>query len=210
MEIWGEKKLNDSFLAIKRWLNFGISKLWKSRKKYWRRKWQLTPVFLPGDCHGQRSLAATVHGVTRVGHSWATKPPWKKYSEWEFVKCSPVIPTVRPEEEGVLQGRGLHRTPMTSVSRGLSPGGAGSGSWPWGLPPLQPRGPCWDQPQKGRLSELPFVSEALGASPDARVSVCVWGCVHSGRNVCLCVYVLVHAILGFPGGSVVKSLLATQ
>ena len=24
--------------------------------KYWRRKWQLTPVFLPGEFHGQRSL----------------------------------------------------------------------------------------------------------------------------------------------------------
>ena len=23
----------------------------------WRRKWQLTPVFLPGESHGQRSLA---------------------------------------------------------------------------------------------------------------------------------------------------------
>ena len=23
----------------------------------WRRKWQSTPVFLPGDFHGQRSLA---------------------------------------------------------------------------------------------------------------------------------------------------------
>jgi len=24
--------------------------------KYWRRKWQPTPVFLPGESHGQRSL----------------------------------------------------------------------------------------------------------------------------------------------------------
>ena len=29
----------------------------------WRRKWQPTPVFLPGQLHGQRSLAATVLGV---------------------------------------------------------------------------------------------------------------------------------------------------
>ena len=27
------------------------------RKIPWRRKWQLTPVFLPGKSHGQRSLA---------------------------------------------------------------------------------------------------------------------------------------------------------
>ena len=26
-------------------------------KTPWRRKWQLTPVFLPGESHGQRSLA---------------------------------------------------------------------------------------------------------------------------------------------------------
>ena len=36
-----------------------------SRKIPWRSKWQPTPVFLPGKCHGQRSLA---------GHSpWARK-----------------------------------------------------------------------------------------------------------------------------------------
>ena len=30
----------------------------------WRRKWQLTPVFLPGESHGQRSLA----GYSPWGH----------------------------------------------------------------------------------------------------------------------------------------------
>ena len=30
-----------------------------------RRAWQPTPVFLPGECCGQRSLWATVHGVTK-------------------------------------------------------------------------------------------------------------------------------------------------
>ena len=30
----------------------------------WRRAWQPTPVFLPGESHGQRSLVGTVHGVT--------------------------------------------------------------------------------------------------------------------------------------------------
>ena len=35
------------------------------RKIPWRRKWQLTPVFLPGKFHGLRSLAATVHGLTK-------------------------------------------------------------------------------------------------------------------------------------------------
>ena len=31
----------------------------------WRRPWQPTPVFLPGESHGQRSLAGTVHGVAK-------------------------------------------------------------------------------------------------------------------------------------------------
>ena len=32
-------------------------------KVLWRRKWQPTPVFLPGKSHGQRSLVSYIHGV---------------------------------------------------------------------------------------------------------------------------------------------------
>ena len=32
----------------------------------WRKAWRLTPVFLPGKLHGQRSLLATVHWVAQV------------------------------------------------------------------------------------------------------------------------------------------------
>ena len=39
----------------------------------WRRKWQPTPVFLPGKSHGQRSLEGySPQGHKRVGHDWAT------------------------------------------------------------------------------------------------------------------------------------------
>ena len=38
----------------------------------WRRKWQPTTVFLPGEDHGQRSLGSTVHGVAK---SW-TQLKW--------------------------------------------------------------------------------------------------------------------------------------
>ena len=31
----------------------------------WRREWQLTPVFLPGEFHGERNLQATVHIVVK-------------------------------------------------------------------------------------------------------------------------------------------------
>ena len=35
----------------------------------WRRAWQPTPVFLPGESHGQRSLVGS-KGSQRVGHTW--------------------------------------------------------------------------------------------------------------------------------------------
>ena len=38
-----------------------------ARKMPWRRAWQLTPVFLPGESHGQRSL--TSYGPW--GHNWS-------------------------------------------------------------------------------------------------------------------------------------------
>ena len=46
----------------------------------WRRAWQSTPVFLPGESHGQKSLWATVHRVAKsqtplrwLGtHAWCT------------------------------------------------------------------------------------------------------------------------------------------
>ena len=43
------------------------------RKIPWRREWQSTPVFLPGECHGQRSLVGYIQpmGLQRVGHNWA-------------------------------------------------------------------------------------------------------------------------------------------
>ena len=37
----------------------------------WRREWQLIPIFLPGEIHGQRSLAGYIQsmGLQRVRHS---------------------------------------------------------------------------------------------------------------------------------------------
>ena len=62
-----------AFLRLSRWLSgeesacqyrrYGFGP-WV-RKIPWRRKWQPTPVFMPGEFHGQRILAwwAIVHGV---------------------------------------------------------------------------------------------------------------------------------------------------
>ena len=47
---------------------------WKTwvRKTPWRRKWPPTPVFLPGEFHGQRSLAGYSPQCFRLGHDWVT------------------------------------------------------------------------------------------------------------------------------------------
>ena len=43
------------------------------RKIPWRREWQPTPVFLPGEFYGQRSLVSySPRGHKRVRHDWAT------------------------------------------------------------------------------------------------------------------------------------------
>ena len=50
----------------------GLPAVWETRfdpwvgQIPWRRAWQFTPVFLPRESHGQRSLA----GVHRVAQSW--------------------------------------------------------------------------------------------------------------------------------------------
>ena len=72
---------------VARWYRIHLSvQVWDpwDRKILWRGKWQPTPVFLPGKSRGQRSLAATVHGVTksRTRLSTARKqcayiPQWK-------------------------------------------------------------------------------------------------------------------------------------
>ena len=38
---------------------------------YWRRKWQPTPVFLPGESQGQRSLVGCHLWGRRVRHNWS-------------------------------------------------------------------------------------------------------------------------------------------
>ena len=53
----------------------------------WRRKWQPTPVFLPGNSHGQRSLAGySPWGHKTVRHDLVTKQ--------QHLPTSPVIPDI--------------------------------------------------------------------------------------------------------------------
>ena len=49
----------------------------------WKRKWQPTPVFLPGESHGQRSLAGYSPWITKSWTRLATK--WQLYVQHIFI-----------------------------------------------------------------------------------------------------------------------------
>ena len=58
----------------------------------WRGKWQPTPVFLPGESHGKRSLGVgySLWGHKRVGHDSVTK----QQQEWQaWTRQSPGLHT---------------------------------------------------------------------------------------------------------------------
>ena len=42
-----------------------------TRARIWRRKWQPTPIFLPGESHGQKSLVGCHLWGLRVRHDWS-------------------------------------------------------------------------------------------------------------------------------------------
>ena len=45
--------------------------LWVPIGTYWRRKWQPTPVFLPGESQGREPRGLPSMGSHRVGHDWS-------------------------------------------------------------------------------------------------------------------------------------------
>ena len=60
-------------------------------KSPWRRKWQPTPVFLPGESQGWRSLVEPGRlpsmGSPRVEHNWATSLSFSVYWMFSFWLC---------------------------------------------------------------------------------------------------------------------------
>ena len=53
----------------------------------WRRKWQRTPVFLPGESHGYRGAwQATVHGVS-MSQTWLSDKHTKVINKWNYYGC---------------------------------------------------------------------------------------------------------------------------
>ena len=78
---------------------------------HWRRKWQLTPVFLPEESKGRRSLVGCCLWGCRVGHDWSNLAAAAFNSEKAMATHSSTLAWKIPwmEEPGRLQSVGLWR-----------------------------------------------------------------------------------------------------
>ena len=66
-----------------------VTSLSLSTFMHWRRKWLPTPVFLPGESHGQRSLVGcSPWGRTELD---TTKATWQQQSDWNELNYNIVI-----------------------------------------------------------------------------------------------------------------------
>ena len=83
------------------------------QKIFWNRKWQPTPVFLPGNPTDREAWRARVHRVTRSriwlsgvgGHIWAPPPPPPEGNPTGFT--TRILPRSRPRK---------HNTKLTAAS----------------------------------------------------------------------------------------------
>ena len=68
-------------------------------KHPWRREWLSTPVFMPGESHGQKSLVGYSPWGRRVRHDWATTTTQTKFKlqGYSFHRLLP-----KPKEESVI------------------------------------------------------------------------------------------------------------
>ena len=73
-------------------------------KTPWGRKWQPTPVFLPGKSHGQKNLGDYSPWRCRVRHDWATKQQEEPYLEGNLENASKGVKN--EVDKGRLKGQG--------------------------------------------------------------------------------------------------------
>ena len=87
----------------------------------WRRKWQSTPVFLPGKSHGQRSLVVcSPWGCKRIQHDLVTKeqPPFSAPFTEETVLYHYIFLTCHKLTDSICLAFfwALFSVPLTNVS----------------------------------------------------------------------------------------------
>ena len=163
----------------------------------WRRAWQATPVFLPGESHRQRSLAGSSRQCRRVGHNWAhTHDPLKG----EYYVCAFPAPesaqaltalshklwwTTDPFFRSIFtslwkQTQGFWRRGSLLClhnNQGPSPSWEQSDSHRWSACPYRLRmasSPLWGtwRPRPGRASTDPWTTTVCGRNHAAAAT---WG-----------------------------------
>ena len=67
---WTEEPGGLQFMGSRRVGHDWVTSLWLFTFMHWRRKWQPTPVFLPGESQGRRSLVGCSLWGRRLGHDW--------------------------------------------------------------------------------------------------------------------------------------------
>ena len=80
--------------------------IWYSLGLVWRRQWQPTPVLLPGNSHGRRSLGRLQSlGLQRVRHDWATSLSLSTFMHWKRKwQPTPVFLPEKSQGQGSLVG----------------------------------------------------------------------------------------------------------
>ena len=68
----------------------------------WRRKWQSTPVFLPGKCHGQRTLVSYSPQGSQKSQTWLGMHACRRISEIKTKLHSSITLTVTLESAHLL------------------------------------------------------------------------------------------------------------
>ena len=74
---------------------------------HWRRKWQPTPVFLPGESQGRGSLVAAVYGVTQ---SWT----WLKWLSSSSSNCQVICSLWKSPVASIADTLHWHHLAMSS------------------------------------------------------------------------------------------------
>ena len=88
-----------TYLRLLRWLNGKESICQHRRPEFdswvgkipWRRKWQPTPVLLPAESHGQKTLSGYVHGLAKSWtqlstHTWSVILSQLSTSVWDHIE----------------------------------------------------------------------------------------------------------------------------
>ena len=82
------------------------------RKIPWRRAWQATPIFWPGESHGQKSLAGYSPWDHRVRHDWSDLAPvhygYSDFSSVQFSSVAQSCPTLCDPMNCSMPGPPVH------------------------------------------------------------------------------------------------------